>query len=87
MKQMLEEVFGRELARLDEKSKQGPLSLDDLKALSLLTSSLKSYQEPAKQPDNPLKDLTTEQLLLLLKPQEEAEPNVKRRKTKGSDKT
>jgi hypothetical protein len=87
MKQLLEEVFARELERLNEKSLQGPLSLDDLKALSLLTQSLKSYTEPAKAPDNPLKDLTTEQLLQLLeKPQEEATPNVRKRKAKGGDK-
>ncbi len=67
MKEVLEEVFSRELSRLNELSKERPLTLDELKALSLLTQSLKSYQEPTKSVENPRKDLTSEQLLALVK--------------------
>ncbi len=67
MKDILNAVFARELTRLDDKSKLGPLDLDDLKALDLLTRSLKSYQEPTKQAENPLKDLTNEQLVALMR--------------------
>ncbi len=70
MKEVLEEVFSRELNRLNELSKERPLALDELKALSLLTQSLKSYQEPTKVVDNPLKELTSEQLLALFKNEE-----------------
>ncbi len=70
MKEVLEEVFSRELSRLNELSKERPLTLDELKALSLLTQSLKSYQEPTKSAENPLKDLTSEQLLAFFKTEE-----------------
>ena len=93
MKEMLEQVFARELARLDAKSKEQPLDLDDLKALSLLTQYLKSYQEPAKQEINLLKDLTSEQLLALVNMAEdgnerpETKPGVKPKGPKRNNKT
>ena len=37
------EIFIREFHRLNEKSKEGELSLEDMRKLNLITSSLKQY--------------------------------------------
>lgn len=63
MKNLLDEIFAREIARLDEISKERPLNMDEIKALETLTRALKSYQAPTVKSADPLEGLTTEQLL------------------------
>ena len=83
MKKVLDGIFERELKRLDGISQERALNLDELKSLDILTRSLKQFQEPAKQEENPLAGLTNEQLLQLVSaPQEDVKANG-RHKTKS----
>jgi hypothetical protein len=67
MKKTLDRIFERELNRLDALSEKRPLELDELKALDVLTRSLKQFVAPPKEEENPLEDLSTEELLAIVK--------------------
>jgi hypothetical protein len=64
VKKTLEEIFQRELARIEEASKNGPLDIDDLKKVEILTRSLKQIEDPIEK-DKELDWLTNDQLLAL----------------------
>lgn len=66
----LQKIIEREINRLDIKSEEANLSLNDLKSLELLTRSLKqisSAPEPEENPLSALQDLTDEDLITLIK--------------------
>lgn len=65
----VDEIFIRELNRLNEKSKEGELSLEELRKLNLITSSLKQYMSnPIDDSDEArIEKLSIEELLELAK--------------------
>ena len=67
----LEQIFMRELERLDEISKKGALDMDELKRLDLLTKSLKQYQKPQDNDEDSLENLSVDDLIKLANWEEE----------------
>jgi hypothetical protein len=63
----LQSIFERELNRLDEESKQQPLDMEQLKRLEILTRSLKQHQKQDVPEPNPFENLSTEQIIELMK--------------------
>ena len=62
----LQEIFLREINRLNDASKKGPLDMDDIKKLDLLTRSWKSYSGNQIVDDkDPLDGLTAQEILEL----------------------
>ena len=67
MKQVLDSIFERELKRLDEASQKESLDLDDLRRLDILTRALKQYQEPTKEAESPLSQLSSDELIAFIR--------------------
>ena len=64
----LEDIFKREIERLNVASERGPLDIDDVKKLDLLTRAWKSYSGNQIVEDlEPLKGMTAEEILALAK--------------------
>ena len=84
MRDVLDQIFERELTRLSEASTRGTLEMEDIKKLEILTRALKQYQAPEKKQDNPFESLSTEDLLKLIRGEThdgdpaEPQPEVKR---------
>lgn len=84
MRDLLDKIFERELARLSEASNNGSLEMDDIKKLEILTRTIKQFQAPEKKQENLFENLTTEDLLKLIKgdthdgDQTKPEPKAKR---------
>ncbi len=67
MREILDKIFERELTRLSEASNNGSLEMDDIKKLEILTRTIKQFQAPEKKQENLFENLTTEDLLKLIK--------------------
>lgn len=95
MKNMLRDICSRELNRLNDLSLQGPLELEDVKKIEILTRSLKQLEDaPPKQEE--LDDFSKDDLLSLarlkdedngseIKPEQKTKGNVKGRRKKAGD--
>jgi hypothetical protein len=60
-------IFEREIARIDAMSKERALDADELMRLNILVRSVKDYtKREAEKPENPLSEITTEDLLILI---------------------
>jgi hypothetical protein len=70
LKDVLDRIFERELNRLDEASKKQALDLEDLRRLDLLTRSVKSLQDTPVEEEDTFKDLSSEEIIKLLKAEE-----------------
>jgi hypothetical protein len=63
----LKDIFVRELERLNDTSSRQPLSINELRALELLTKSLRTYKENELSPQDDLADASLEELLAIAK--------------------
>ena len=63
----LSDIFVRELTRLDDTSRQRPLTIEELKSLDLLTKSLKTYAASPISPDEMDDDKTIDELLQIIR--------------------
>jgi hypothetical protein len=85
MKERLVAIVSRELDRLERLSQVGPLDMDEVKKLEVLTRSLKQLQDPPKKVDNPVEALTTEELLRLARGEFYDNQAQSRAAAKGTD--
>ena len=64
---LIRNIFDRELSRLDAISQERALDLEELKALDLLTKSLKQFYKQEQPPqEDELSNLSTEELIKLI---------------------
>ena len=91
MKQInkLDEIFKRELDRLDKLSQIEALSIDDLRRLETLTRSLKNYIKDENEDREDLDYLSKDQLIALATMELSDTPNAspRKKKTKPRSKT
>lgn len=66
-KALLDDLFDREIKRLDDLSRKEPLDLEDLRRLDLLVKAIKSYQIPDRAPNSPFADVSSDDLVKFLK--------------------
>lgn len=78
MKELLDQIFEREVKRLDQRSQKEPLDVEDLRKLDILTRALRQYQVPEKK-DESLDELTTAELIALVRGGDDGEDNPKPR--------
>jgi hypothetical protein len=63
----IEEIFNRELDRLDDLSKQGPLESEDIRKLAMLVDAHKKFEAKAPTIDTDLTGLEASELLKMLR--------------------
>lgn len=82
---LIQSLFQRELERLEIKSKEAPLDMEDLKRLEILTRSLKQHSKQEQPPqEDELANLTTEELIKFIRQDSHDE---RQDKTKSSPST
>jgi hypothetical protein len=82
---ILDDILQREIERINEVSKKGPLETDEVKRLEILVRAYKQYSAPAVEDDSPLAGLSSEDLLAFIKGEDippEPKPAKKAKKSK-----